>query len=293
MPRGRAGAGGFRTYSKTVNVSWTAGGTIGTPGPTGEIKLNDKGHHLVEAKATVSQSIQTTVETSQAMVRLKGDSLPADVDLLCRGVKGASDPGTNITPGALPAEKFPLDIPVSPDEIITISVAEMLGVGTGAIMATVELVYANMRPGQAWLDRHAAQCGFNGSIRWAGAGVAVAAAATARTALTTINIPQFVSVIQDVLISHAVEGAETASQESYGNVEIDYGFSDAGVQEHALGMTRHPELGAAVDKAHDCQCATSTVNVDITKAGTLTAKPYINLGAAVTGGRAAIGLFGF
>ena len=227
------------------------------------------------------------------MIRIKGDSLPSDVDLLCRGVKGASDPGTNITPGALPAEKFPLDIPVAPDEILTLSVAEMLGVGTGAIMATIELVYANMRPGQAWLDRHAAQCGFNGSIRWAGAGVGVAAAVTTRTALTEINIPAFVSVIQDILISHAVEGAETASQESYGNCEIDYGFSDAGVQEHALGVTRHPELGAAVDKAHDVVCSTSTVNVDIGRAGALVAKSYLNLGAAVTGGVAAIGLFGY
>jgi len=291
MRRRAASGGRWRTYSKTVNVA--SSGTPGTYGTAGTIKLNDKGNHLVELKATLSLDLQTTVEMSMGAIRLSSANWNGNLDFHGRGQKGGSDPGTNITPGNLPAEKFPLDIPVSPNTEISVSVAEIFGATeTGTIQATVELTYANARPPQAWLDNHAAACGFTQSLRWAGAGVSVAAATTTRTALTTVTIPKWVQCITDVMIPVGVEGAETASQESDGLVEMDYGFSEAGTQEHSFANTRHPELGAAVDKAHDAVCNPSTVNVPLPDSE-LTARGYITLNSAVTNGRASIGLYGY
>jgi hypothetical protein len=259
-------------------VALTTGTTGAAFGTAVNLTLNDQAKYIAGIVVTGCDSVITTAEGSQVLLRMQSQSLSKPPQVFVTGPYISSGPGTNSSGQGMVQDVIKLGWQAGPMAILTFDAALSLTNTTGKALL-VQVIYLNDVPNSDWWNAFPDILGASGS-----AYSTITQATTTRTAMTVITIPKWAKRIIGARVACHKSGAITAAQ--YQQFKVDMQFSQAGVQPMILvSNSEGSTLGTPVGTGeYNDWLPFLPLDIPLTGTGDCTVTPYISLTAAVTNG---------
>jgi hypothetical protein len=257
----------------------TSGTTAATFGTGQNLTLNAKARRVIALVNSGCDTVYTTAEGSNIILRIDSSSLGLSDQRMSVGPYITSGPATNSSGQSMAPEIFPLDWECFGNEVITLSTA-LTATNTTGKSNLIGLEYVDTLPPADWIRAFPDQVAAKGGYVASGSQLT-----TTRTALTAINIPTWVSELTSMKAVSLKTAAITAGQYEQLYMEVTSSIPDITpmkIMSNSDGSTLGTPVGTGL--YHEQLKYTPIYIRNVGGAQTIT--PYVNLTAAVSTGNA-------